>query len=150
MAHQIQKLGGGAAESLSVGGGRGIRIRGGHAPQCTTRRAAKPCLRRHTPCGTRDVPDLGQTMTEFPTWAEVDLDRFGRNIAAIQAAIGHGCRILLVVKADAYGHGAVEISRAAMDAGVTMLGVATLHEGIELRSAGFSASIRIISTALPS
>ncbi|HXL14678.1 MAG TPA: alanine racemase, partial [Methylomirabilota bacterium] len=58
---------------------------------------------------------------EFPTWAEVDLDRFGRNVAAIQAAIGPGCKILLVVKADAYGHGAVEISHTAMDAGVSML-----------------------------
>ena len=85
---------------------------------------------------------------EFPTWAEVDLDRFGRNIAAIHAAIGPGCKILLVVKADAYGHGAVEISRAAMDAGVTMLGVATLHEGIELRSAGLAAPIVILSPSL--
>ena len=89
-------------------------------------------------------------MTEFPTWAEVDLDRFSRNIAAIQAAIGHGCKILLVVKADAYGHGAVEISRAAVDAGVTMLGVATLHEGIELRSAGSTAPIVIMSPSLAS
>ena len=85
---------------------------------------------------------------EFPTWAEVDLDRFGRNIAAIHAAIGPGCKILLVVKADAYGHGAVEISRAAMDAGVSMLGVATLHEGIELRSAGLTAPIVILSPSL--
>ena len=85
---------------------------------------------------------------EFPTWAEVDLDRFGRNIAAIRAAIGPDCKILLVVKADAYGHGAIEISRAAMDAGVSMLGVATLHEGIELRSAGLSTPIVILSPSL--
>jgi len=89
-------------------------------------------------------------MMEFPTWAEVDLDRLSRNIAAIQAAIGPGCTILLVVKADAYGHGAVEISRAAMEAGVAMLGVATLHEGIELRSAGLTAPIVILSPSLRS
>jgi len=87
---------------------------------------------------------------EFPTWAEVDLDRFARNVAAIETAIGPGCSILLVVKADAYGHGAVEIARAAMEAGVTMLGVATLHEGIELRSAGQSAPIVILSPSLRS
>ncbi len=87
---------------------------------------------------------------EFPTWAEVDLDRFGRNVAAIQAAIGPGCKILLVVKADAYGHGAVEISHTAMDAGVSMLGVATLHEGIELRSSGLTAPIVILSPSLRS
>ena len=85
---------------------------------------------------------------EFPTWAEVDLDRFDRNIAAIQAAVGSECKILLVVKADAYGHGSVEISRAAMEDGVSMLGVATLHEGIELRSAGLTAPIVILSPSL--
>src|SRR6185436_8259349 len=89
-------------------------------------------------------------MMEFPTWAEVDLDRFTRNIAAIQGAIGPGCAILLVVKADAYGHGAIEIARAAAEAGVTMLGVATLHEGIELRSAGISLPIVILSPSLRS
>ncbi len=89
-------------------------------------------------------------MMEFPTWAEVDLDRFDRNIAAIQAAIGPACSILLVVKADAYGHGAVEIARAALDAGVSMLGVATLHEGIELRSAGLDSPIVILSPSLRS
>jgi len=85
---------------------------------------------------------------EFPTWAEVDLDRFARNVAAIKTAVGSGCGILLVVKADAYGHGAVEISRAAMEAGVSKLGVATLHEGIELRSAGQAAPIVILSPSL--
>ena len=85
---------------------------------------------------------------EFPTWAEVDLDRFGRNVAAIQAAIGPDCKILLVVKADAYGHGSVETSRAAVDAGVAMLGVATLHEGIELRSSGLAVPIIILSPSL--
>jgi alanine racemase len=87
---------------------------------------------------------------EFPTWAEVDLDRFARNVAAIDSAIGPGCSILLVVKADAYGHGAVEIARAAVDAGVSMLGVATLHEGIELRAAGLAAPIVILSPSLAS
>jgi alanine racemase len=52
------------------------------------------------------------------------------------------------VKADAYGHGAVEISRAAADAGVSVLGVATLHEGIELRAAGIASTIVILSPSL--
>jgi len=85
---------------------------------------------------------------EFPTWVEVDLDRFGRNLAAIRAAIGPEPRILLVVKADAYGHGAVPIARAALDHGVAMLGVATLHEGIELRTAGITAPLVILSPSL--
>jgi alanine racemase len=52
---------------------------------------------------------------------------------------------MLVVKADAYGHGAVEVARAAVQCGVDMLGVATLHEGIELRQAGIDSDILILS-----
>lgn len=85
---------------------------------------------------------------EFPTWAEVDLDRFRRNLEAIRAAIGGTRRILLVVKADAYGHGAVEIARHAVQNGVSMLGVATLHEGIELRGVGIAAPIVVLSPSL--
>jgi alanine racemase len=85
---------------------------------------------------------------EFPTWVEVDLNRFRRNLAAIATAIGPRRRILLVVKADAYGHGAVEIARCAVASGVSMLGVATLHEGIELRSAGIDVPIVILSPGL--
>ncbi len=85
---------------------------------------------------------------EFPTWVEVDLNRFRRNLAAIAAAIGPRRRILLVVKADAYGHGAVEIARCAVASGVSMLGVATLHEGIELRAAGIDVPVVILSPGL--
>ena len=85
---------------------------------------------------------------EFPTWVEVDLDRFRRNLAAIATAIGPRRQILLVVKADAYGHGAVEIARCAVASDVAMLGVATLHEGIELRAAGIAVPIVILSPGL--
>jgi len=85
---------------------------------------------------------------EFPTWVEVDLDRFQRNLESIRAAAGGACRVLLVVKADAYGHGAAEIARHAVANGVSMLGVATLHEGIELRGAGATAPIVVLSPAL--
>jgi len=85
---------------------------------------------------------------EFPAWVEVDLNRFRRNLAAIASAIGPRRRILLVVKADAYGHGAVEIARCAVRSGVSMLGVATLHEGIELRAAGVDVPIVILSPGL--
>jgi len=85
---------------------------------------------------------------EFPAWVEVDLNRFRRNLAAIASAIGPRRRILLVVKADAYGHGAVEIARCAVRSGVSMLGVATLHEGIELRAAGIDVPIVILSPGL--
>lgn len=84
------------------------------------------------------------------TWVEVDLDRFARNLRAIQSLIGASREILLVVKADAYGHGAVEMADAAAREGVKHLGVATLHEGIQLRRAGCLLPIVALSPLLPS
>ena len=84
------------------------------------------------------------------TWVEVDLDRFASNLRAIQAHAGSDTGILLVVKADAYGHGAVEMAEAAEVEGVSVLGVATLHEGIQLRQAGCRLPIVVLSPLLPS
>jgi alanine racemase len=86
----------------------------------------------------------------FATWVEIDLDALVHNIGIVRERIGAGPRILLVVKADAYGHGAVEVSRAAVEAGVDMLGVATLQEGIELRQAGIEAPVLILSPPMES
>jgi len=81
----------------------------------------------------------------FSTWVEIDLDSLTQNIAIVRSKVGEDVRILLVVKADAYGHGAVEVARAALESGVSMLGVATLHEGIELRQAGVAGPVLILS-----
>jgi alanine racemase len=86
----------------------------------------------------------------FPAWVEVDLDRLQQNIKAIKEWIGPSVKILLVVKADAYGHGAGEVSKAAWEAGADMLGVATVHEGLEVRQAGVDAPILVLSPALAS
>src|SRR5262249_45649536 len=64
--------------------------------------------------------------------------------------VGRGRDLLLVVKADAYGHGAVEIAEAAAAEGVALFGVATLHEGIQLRQAGCRLPIVVLSPLLPS
>jgi alanine racemase len=85
----------------------------------------------------------------FPTWVEVDLDALEHNITEVRRRVGDERRILLVVKADAYGHGAPEVSRAAVAGGVDALGVATLHEGIELRRAGIRVPVLILSPTLP-
>jgi alanine racemase len=84
----------------------------------------------------------------FPAWVEVDLDRLQRNIEAVRGWLGPRVKMLLVVKADAYGHGAPEVSHAACEAGVDILGVATVHEGMELRQAGIGAPILVLSPAL--
>lgn len=83
------------------------------------------------------------------TWVEVDLDRFAANLRAIRALAGPAPEILLVAKADAYGHGAVEMAAAAEREGVTQLGVATLHEGLQLRLAGCRLPIVALSPLLP-
>ena len=82
------------------------------------------------------------------TWVEVDLDRFDANLDALQDRIGRERRILLVVKADAYGHGAVEIAQSAAARGVRDFGVATLHEGIQLRRAGLDENVWVLSPLL--
>lgn len=84
------------------------------------------------------------------TWVEVDLDRFAANLRAIGALVGEATGLLLVAKADAYGHGAVEMSAAAEAEGVSQLGVATLHEGLQLRLAGCRLPIVALSPMLPS
>lgn len=84
------------------------------------------------------------------TWVEVDLDILDANLDAIRRDIGVEREILLVVKADAYGHGAVEVARAAAARGVRQFGVATLHEGIQLRRAGLAEDVWVLSPLLES
>jgi alanine racemase len=84
------------------------------------------------------------------TWVEVDLDRFTSNLRVLRSAVGGERGLLLVVKADAYGHGAVEIAAVAEAEGVAMLGVATLHEGIQLRQSGSRLPIVVLSPLLTS
>ncbi len=74
------------------------------------------------------------------TWAEVDLAAVTANLAAIRAGFDSRVLIMAVVKADGYGHGAVPVARAALRAGATWLGVATVDEGVVLRRARITAS----------
>ena len=86
----------------------------------------------------------------FSSWVEVDLDILDSNLDALRRTIGSGREILLVVKADAYGHGAVEVARAAAARGVRQFGVATLHEGMQLRAAGLAEDVWVLSPLLSS
>ena len=67
------------------------------------------------------------------TWAEVSLDNISHNYRAIRAALPEGCRFLGVVKADAYGHGAVAVARLLESEGADYLAVSCLDEAMELR-----------------
>lgn len=83
-----------------------------------------------------------------PVWAEVDLGALRRNVAALQAAAAPAA-LCAVVKADAYGHGAVPVARAALEAGAAWLAVALVEEAIELRHAGIDAPILLLSEPVP-
>ena len=86
-------------------------------------------------------------MKRLPTWLEINLDVLDHNLEHIQSHVGRDVSILLTVKADAYGHGAVQVARAAA-ARVRMFGVATVDEGAELREAGIKNNILILSPIL--
>lgn len=81
----------------------------------------------------------------YQTHVEVNLKNIKYNITNIRKAIGPDTKFLIAVKADAYGHGAVAISRVAQESGVDWLGVATIPEAIELRDAGIHLPILKLS-----
>ena len=75
-----------------------------------------------------------------PTVAEIDLAALRSNFRALRAVASHG-ELMVVVKADAYGHGAVTVARTLIDEGCHHFGVATLDEARELREAGISTRV---------
>ncbi|HVT57854.1 MAG TPA: alanine racemase [Thermoanaerobaculia bacterium] len=83
-----------------------------------------------------------------PAWVDVDLGALEHNLRLMQRRLG-AVRIMAMVKADAYGHGAIGVSRALAAAGVDWLGVALLEEGAEIRRAGIELPILVLGTARP-
>jgi len=84
------------------------------------------------------------------TWAEIDLDAIRFNVRAFQKHVGPKVEIIAVVKANAYGHGAVPVARAALEAGAARLAVHRVIEGIELRRAGITAPVLVMGYTPPS
>ena len=78
------------------------------------------------------------------TWADIDLDCLEHNFQAIKSRVPDGTRILGVVKADAYGHGAVQISRSLTEFGAGYLAVSNLEEAVQIRRGGISTPILIL------
>lgn len=77
-------------------------------------------------------------------WVEINLSALAHNVGQLKSLLSPGCDLMAVVKADAYGHGAMTVAQTVLNAGVTWLGVATIPEGIELREAGISAPILVL------
>ncbi|HOC08011.1 MAG TPA: alanine racemase [Bacillota bacterium] len=84
-----------------------------------------------------------------PVWMEVNLDNLAYNIRQIKNNIKAPASIMGIVKADGYGHGAVEISRVLLEEGVQRLGVAVLDEGIALRQEGIDVPILVLGYTPP-
>jgi len=86
---------------------------------------------------------------ERATRAIIDLGAVSHNVAEIRKKIGHERGMMTMVKADGYGHGAVEVSRAALRSGADSLGVALPEEGQQLREAGIEAPILVVGLIQP-
>lgn len=78
------------------------------------------------------------------TWAEIRLDNLRHNYEAIRSALPEGCRFLGVVKAEAYGHGALPVARLLQEAGADYLAVSCLDEALELRQGGVGMPILVL------
>ena len=82
-------------------------------------------------------------------WAEVDLSAIAHNVRELRRLARPQARVMAVVKANGYGHGAVEVARTAIASGAEWLGVARTAEGIHLRENGFDAPILVFGPTLP-
>lgn len=84
-----------------------------------------------------------------PTWAEIDLGAIEFNYKQVKRLVGKDVRIMVVVKANAYGHGTVEVATVLEKLGVDYLGVATTDEAMRLRDHGIRSPILILGAVLP-
>ena len=90
-----------------------------------------------------------QTTYSRPTCVEVDLKAICHNLNTVKEMVGQDVRVMVVVKANAYGHGMVEVSRVLQDCGVDYLGVATMDEAISLRQESITSPILILGSIFP-
>lgn len=83
------------------------------------------------------------------SWAEVNLDLIAHNFKELRRITNKNAKMMAVVKADAYGHGSIEVSKTLIENGADMLAVAMLDEAIQLRNAGLSVPILILGHTIP-
>ncbi len=91
-------------------------------------------------------PDSDALPALRPTWAEIDLRAFDRNVEALAARLPSGTKLIAMLKADGYGHGAVALARRCQPDRVAMIGVALLEEALELRRAGIALPILVLGS----
>ncbi len=83
------------------------------------------------------------------TYAEINLNALEHNIKAYMDILPEKTKIIAVVKANAYGHGMIEVAKTALECGAEMLAVAQIEEGIELRENGFECPVIVMGGILP-
>ena len=88
-------------------------------------------------------------MMPYRSWVEVSRAQIGANFDAIRQVVGANVEVMPVVKADAYRHGAVEVSRVLEERGARWLAVSNTDEGVALRDAGIKARILVMADFLP-
>ncbi|MDW7979628.1 MAG: alanine racemase [Verrucomicrobiales bacterium] len=84
-----------------------------------------------------------------PAWTEIDLGRLRRNLQLIRSELPPGVQLLAVVKDEAYGHGAREVAKIALEEGAWGLGLSTLEEAMALRDAGIRAPLLLLGERQP-
>ena len=89
------------------------------------------------------------TSTFLPTIASVDLTALVHNLTQFRSTLAPGCDVMTVIKANAYGHGAVETAKTLIRQGVSRVAVVSIEEGIALRQAGINAPIVILGPVFP-
>ena len=88
-------------------------------------------------------------MADRWAWAEIDLGAIGHNLREIRKHVAPQVKLCAVVKANAYGHGALAVARKAVEVGADYLATATLGEALELRQAGFTTPLLILGLVPP-
>ena len=82
-------------------------------------------------------------------WAEIDLDAISHNVKGIKNIIRPDVKLMAVVKADAYGHGAFEVAKTCLESGAERLAVAFVDEAVELREKGIDVPILLLGVSMP-
>jgi alanine racemase len=82
-------------------------------------------------------------------WAAIDLEAVRHNVRTLRSLLKYGAGLLAVVKSEAYGHGALQVARAALEAGASRLGVNEIAEGVALRDAGLDVPVQLLTSCLP-
>ncbi|HXT12863.1 MAG TPA: alanine racemase [Candidatus Angelobacter sp.] len=79
-----------------------------------------------------------------PAWTEIDLGRLRRNLQLIRRDLPAGVKLMAIAKDEAYGHGALDVARIALEEGASCLGLSTLEEALALREAGITAPLLLL------